>query len=111
MVDGKYLGDEGEIHPIRLDSLRYAAGGTPPTGAVDSSIKVKISKSNREFGVRPRSVTLVRTVGTAPDTFRKYSDLPVMTPTDFSSPAFAIGGTITIDGIIWVIIGKKPEDY
>lgn len=107
----KYEDDTGSIHPFKLTAAYAAVAGTPPTGAVNDSIKPKISKTNREHGLRPRGVRLSRTVGTAPDTFKKYGFLPVLTATGFVGATFAEGSTITIDGVDWTIIGKVAEDY
>ena len=110
-VDTLYESDSGEIHPIRLTPAYAAVAGTPPTGPATSDINAKVTKANTEFGIRPRRVRLSRTVGTAPDTFRRYATLAVLTLTDFNSAAFAKGATITIDGIAYTIIGKEGEDF
>lgn len=107
----KYEANDGSIHQLLLEPTRFAQAGTPPTGEIDSNIKAKVSKGDREFGLRPRGVRLARVVGTAPDTFRKYTFLPVLTLTAFASAAFNIGATITIDGTAWEVVGKVPEDY
>lgn len=109
--DTKYEADDGSIHLIRLSSETLTQAGTPPIGDVDSEIKAKVSKGNREFGIRPRYVRGSAIVGTPPDDFRKYSSVPVLTPTDFASPAFALGGTFTIGGIVFTIIARFNEDY
>lgn len=111
MVRGKYQADDGSVHLINLSAARMAAAGAQPAGAIDDSVIAKVSKSNREYGLRPRGVTLSRTLGTAPDTFTKTSFLPVLTEAEFNSAAFAIGGSITIGTIAWEIIVKRPEDF
>lgn len=110
-VTTKYEADNGDIHGIILSPDFSAQAGTPPTGDVSSPIKAKVSKSNREFGIRPRGCRLSRIIGTAPDTFKKYAFLPVLTPAAFATAAFAIGATITIDGTDWTIAAKVGEDY
>lgn len=107
----KYEADDGTIHPIRFTADFAAKAGTPPTGAVNSDIKAKITKSNREYGLRPRRVGLARTVGTAPDTFSKTTFLPVLTPTAYASSAFAIDAKITIGTVEWTVISRQGEDY
>lgn len=107
----RYLADSEDIHPIRLSDDKLAQAGTPPTGVAGSPIFVKISKTNREFGIRPRGVRLVRTVGTAPNTFKKYSFLPVLTPTAFAGTGFAPGSAITIGTVAWTVAARVPEDY
>lgn len=111
MATTKYESSEGSIHQIRMASDRIAVAGAAPGGAVDSPIKVKISKSNREFGIRPRGVQLRRPVNpTATDKiFRSF--LPVLTETAFNSNTFALDAQVTIGGVAWKIIGKVQEDY
>ena len=112
MVDRyKYEANDGSIHTIKMTAERFAAAGTEPVGNVDDEVIVKQSKSNTEHGIRPRSVTLVRTVGTPPDECKKYTTLPVLSIADFALPAFAIGATITIGGVAWEIIVRNPEDF
>lgn len=111
MPTTKYESDDGEIHAIRLTSAYLAAAGTAPSGGVTSDIIAKVSKSNREFGIRPRGVRLKRTIGTAPNQFQKYSFLAVLTPTAYDSAAFAKDAEITIDGIEWTVASKVPEDH
>lgn len=110
-TDTKYESDSGDIHGIRLSPERAAVAGAPPAGDVSSPIKALVSKTNRSFGIRPRGVVLSRVIGTAPDTFKKYSFLPVLTPAAFVTATFAIGATITIDGTEWTIASKQSEDY
>lgn len=107
----RYEADSGQIHLLTLDTDRLAQAGAPPAGDTTSSIRAKVSKSNREYGIRPRGVRLGRTVGTEPDTFTKYSFLPVLTPTAFNGTGFSLGGTITIGTITWEIIARVTEDY
>lgn len=107
----KYESSEGSIHQIRMDSARIAVAGAAPSGAVNSPIKVKISKSNREFGIRPRGVQLRRPVNPGADDKIFRSFLPVLTETAFNSNTFALDAQVTIGGVAWKIIGKVQEDY
>lgn len=107
----KYESDEGTIHPISLTANFATAAGTPPAGAVNSSIKAKVTKSNREAGLRPRGVRLFRTLGTAPDTFKRYAFLPVLTAAGLASATFAPGATITIGTVAWTVSTRVQEDY
>jgi hypothetical protein len=88
---------------------------TEPTGAVDSPIKVKTSKSNREYGLRPRGVRLTRTVtgGSGNEAVSKvlYSFLPILTAPVFESATFAERATVTINSVVWTILAKVQEDY
>jgi hypothetical protein len=106
---GKYQSNGGDIHPIRISEDRYAAAGTPPAGDVNSSIRVKISKNNTEFGIRPRGLRLARELGTDPDTFTKYTFLPVLTQTAWEG--FSENEEVEIDGVTWTVVSKVPEDF
>lgn len=105
----KYQSDEGGIHPISLDPGSVAAAGAAPTAAIDSQIRAKVSKSNKEAGLRPRGLRLARTVGAAPNEFVRYAFAPVLTPTAYE--AATVQGTVTYQGDTWTIVAKVPEDY
>lgn len=107
----KYESNDGSIHAIRLSADKAAAAGAAPAGDVDSSIKVKVSKTNREFGIRPRGVLLARTVGAGDDAFTKYTFLPVLTQTAFNGTGFALNTEITVGGTQWTVATKQNEDY
>lgn len=107
----KYEADEGDIYAILLSPDYAAKAGTAPTGTVTSPIKAKVSKSTREYGIRPRGVTLARTIGTAPDTFVKNTFLPVLTPSAFASATYALDAKITIGSTEWTVVSKRGEDY
>lgn len=112
MPDTRYESDQGTIHKIRLDAATIAAAGTAPAGAVNSSIRAKVSKTNREFGLRPRYALLGRDIDAgAAGLFKKYKILPILTPAAYESAAFADNSTITIGGVQWTVVAKNPEDY
>lgn len=111
MPKTKYEADSGAIHTITMSADRIAVAGTPPAGDVDSDIRVKISKTDREFGIKPRGVSLARTVGTAPDTATKYSFLPVLSQADFTGSGFSLGTSITYGGFTWEIVARFGEDF
>lgn len=106
----KYESDGGDIHPISLTAAYAAAAGTAPTGAIDNDIQVKVTKTNREFGLRPRGVRLYRVLGTAPNTFVRYTFLPVLTETAWSGNGFAPETAITINSIEWKVLKRVSED-
>lgn len=110
-IDTLYLSDNAVKHPIRLTPGYAAVAGSPPPSPATSSIKAKVTKSNREFGIRPRRVILSRTIGTGDNTFRKYAQLPVLTITAFNSDTFALGATVQIDGVSYEIVSKQNEDF
>lgn len=109
-VNTKYEDNDTAIHPIRLNSTHASVAGTAPTGAIDSNISAKVSKSARSYGLRPRGVRLSRLVGTAPDQFKRYAFLPVLTQAAFGTAAFNVGATITIDSVAWTVVKKVAED-
>lgn len=109
--DTKYEADSGSIHKLRLQPKILAAAGTPPTGDVDSDILPKVSKSNGEYGIRPRYVRGSTIIGTSPNDFRKYIKVPVLTPTAFASAGFQLNASITVDSVAYTIISRFPEDY
>lgn len=106
----KYEADDGDIKPIRLDAQTIAVAGAPPAGATTDNDYVKVSKGNREFGMRPRGVRLSRNVGTAELPNMRYKFLPVLTQTAFNSGGYAVGQQLGIGGVDWEIIAKVPED-
>ncbi len=110
-VRTKYQGDDNTIYAIRLSPPFAEKAGTAPTGAVTSPIKAKVTKSTKEFGLRPRGVTLARTLGTAPDTFVKTTFLPALTLSAFNGTAFALAAKVTIDSVEWEIVSRRAEDY
>jgi len=107
----KYESDDGTVHPIRLNADTFSAAGAEPTGGINSNIKAKVSKGNGEFGIRPRRVGLSRVLGTSPNEYRVYRQLPVLTLTAYISPQFTIGATINIGADAWQIISKQGEDF
>jgi len=115
MAKSKYEADNAAIHTINLSAKKLAvASNTVPTAAVDSTVKVKVSKSNREFGLRPRGVVMYRTVtagaGANAVTKNKYMFLPILSKTVFDGATFAAETTHTYDGSTWTVLDKKVED-
>lgn len=111
VVGAKYESDSGNVHPLRITADFYDAAGTPPGGDIDSQVKAEIYKSNREFGLGCRGARLGRTVGTAPNTFVKYSFIPILTAAQYNTGDFVVGSEITVGSTTWTIISLKPEDY
>ena len=110
-VKVKYEDDNGDIYLMRMSPDFAAEAGNEPAGGVTTDVKPKISKTNREHGIRPRGVRLARTLGTAPDTFTRYTFLPVLTQVQFLSPAYALGASITIGTTAWTVVSKQGEDF
>jgi len=116
MARSKYESDSGAIHSINLSAKKLAvASNTVPTGAVDSDIIAKVSKSNREFGLRPRGVVMTKVVtgGTGGNAVSatKSTFLPILSKTVFDGATFAKETTHTYDGSTWTVLSKRAEDY
>jgi len=111
LVDTKYEDDRDRIHKLRLTASFAAVAGTEPTAAVNSDIRAQVSKTKKEFGLRPRGVRLARTVGTGSNTFRKYAFLPLRSKADATSATYAENETVTIASVQWKIVAKVAEDY
>ena len=105
----KYEADNGQVHPIRLQPDTLTAAGSVPAGGVTSPISADIRKSKREYGLGPRGVSASRTVGTAPDTFKKRIFIPVLVKADYASGSFIPGGQITYKGQSYTIDSLIPE--
>lgn len=109
-VDAKYETGSTAIVSIRTDTELTGLMGTPPAGDVDLNIHAIVNGNrSREFGVHPRGVTLSRTIGTAPDTFKKYKFLPVLTATALTGAGFTIGTEITIGATAWTVTDQVSE--
>lgn len=107
----KYESDRGTIHSIRLQPATLAVAGAQPAGAVDSDIKAKVTKTNREFGLRPRGVTIAITRGEGEETFTETAFIPVLTIAGFATAGFQLNAAIQYGGEAWTVVGRKAEDY
>ena len=116
MAQTKYEADDGAIHSMQMSAAKVAAdGNAEPAAAIDSPIKVKISKSNRSFGIRPRGIRLSRVLtggsGAEAVSATKYAFLPIRTKAIFDGATLAKGTTITIGALVWTIGDRVAEDY
>lgn len=107
----RYTADSGETHSIRLSSDSATAGSFTGSATVTSSIKAKVSKGSREFGLRPRGVRLSRNLGDDDEPNMRYRFLPVATEALYDGAGFAEDSEITIGGDTWTVTSKVPEDY
>lgn len=109
----RYLADNGDTHPIRVQPETVAAGygsttNTAPTSAIDNPISARVSGGNRAFGLKPRSVTMVFET-TAPTGYKlnSYIRIPILQPTLWNT--IATGDSITYLGQTATVVGKSPE--
>ena len=109
-VKTKYESDSGDVHPIRLQPDTLTAAGTIPAGAVTNNIAADMRKGKRRYGIGPRGVSASRTVGTAPDTFKRRVFIPVLTKADYGTGQYAVGGQITYKGQTYTVDSIVPED-
>jgi hypothetical protein len=113
LVRTKYESDSGQIHAIRLSPAVAQAAGNIPADAVNSNIRVKVSKGNREYGIRPRGVIIGLTVGVPPDTFVRTAFIPVLNSTQFNNgTAYALGASVAYkNNADWEVLSRVREDY
>lgn len=115
-VRAKYEAENGNIHVIRLDvATSLVANNAEPAGAVNSDIKVKISKNNREHGLRPRMAVLYREVQAAgPDgivTRILYARIPILSKAAWATASWAKEAAVEYAGKNWKVLERMAEDY
>ena len=109
----RYEADSGLIHPIKVQeetlTANFGGANTPPAGETDTDISAKVSKGNREYGLRPRLITV--RFSAAPPTGYKAEQLyriPILTPARWA--AVNKGTTGTYLGTAAVVVSKSGED-
>lgn len=107
----KYQADGDSVHWIRLSNAVKTAAGAEPNGAVTSELSVKVSRGNRQIGLRPRFVRLTRTEGEEPNIVIKRTRIPVLTKANWNHANYALGASLQYKGQAWTIFAKVPEDY
>lgn len=115
-VTKKYESDKGTIHSLRMSKSKAdVANNTEPDGDVDSDILPKISKSNREYGLRPRGVRLYRDVtagsGVNAVSRRFTAFLPILKKETLGDTNFSKEKDVTYKGNTWKVGGLIQEDY
>lgn len=109
VVQTTYTADNGtDIYRMRLSQEDFDAQPTTPTDTPTRKMYAKISRSSKAFGIKPRTVTLARTIGTAPDTAEKYKKLAVSTLADWTTITDT-DSTLTIGGQTWRVVGGENE--
>lgn len=112
----KYETDEGSIFNVLLDdnSGVEAVIGSPPSGEYTENMTIRVSKNNKEVGIRPRQVLLTRSIGgTTADanclvmTATRYKRIPI--PTKARWDAIALNAKFTIGGTEYTAAKKINE--
>lgn len=113
-INTRYQTNTGAIHSIRVQpetTLATFQGGDnePPSGIATGLGSVKISNSNRSFGIKPRMVTISWS-GAVPDGYEPGRTLriPVLTPDTWNAIP-AKGGVGVYLGLPVDVVGKSPE--
>ena len=108
-IKAKYQANNGDIHPIRLNQETLNSAGPQPAGAITSSLSADVRKGKREYGLGPRGVMISQTLGTTPDTFKRYAFLPVLSEASYDAGNFVIGGTVSYKDNAWTVESLVPE--
>jgi len=106
-----YTAESGDTHPIRLNADSATAGSFAAGATATSDIIAKVSKSDREFGLRPRGVRLSRNIGTDEIPNMRYRFLPVATESAYDAAAFNTNADVTVGSLTWQVVTRVPEDY
>lgn len=109
----RYLSDGGDVHPIRVqpETVALAYGGTTNAATsttLNNPISARVSNGNRQFGLKPRTITLVFE-GTAPTGYKvgSYIRVPILQPTLWNT--IVTNDTVTYLGETATVAGKSPE--
>ena len=103
-----YVANSGEKHPIRIgaNAANFNGSGEGSGGSATSDIRAKVSKGNRESGLRPRLLVLSRETEGGKILYRR---VPCLTAQKYNS--VALGEMVNYGGSSWQCIAKLPEDY
>lgn len=106
----------GIIMPIKVqpETLAAVVGGVtnaPPTGDVDFPLRVSVSATNGEYGVKPRKVTLRFTdQADLPDGYSGQDvTIPLMTPAAAAAALPGATGTYLTKAV--TVVSIKPETF
>jgi hypothetical protein len=104
-----YQTDDGPLHPIRMSAAKLALAGAVPSGGTYPPF-VKISKSTREFGIRPRYALATTPNGATVGPTVAYERFICLTDTGFGTAPFAVGSTFTYKSKTYTVVKLVPED-
>ncbi len=104
-----YTANDGDRKSVRLSAERATAGGFSE-GATDDDDSAKVSKTNREIGMRPRGVRLSRNLGSTDEPNMRYAFLPVATESALAGASYNKGASISIGSNSWTVTGRVGEN-
>jgi hypothetical protein len=112
-----YEADSGSFHAIRCqpettlltDGTTVNDGGAGP---IDSTQPAKITRSSREYGLKPRTITFEFDDGQAPTGYenRAQVTLPVLTPAAYAAYTAAPRIALTYLGGTGIVVNQANED-
>jgi predicted GTPase len=119
-VKSSYEEDNGTIHPIKVqpETISASLGGAPNTvpsatgaGVVKSKISAKVSKTNKEIGLRPRmvAITYPPVDGSQPDGYDVGATLRIPVLNKETWDALSEGDPATYLGKSGTISSTIPE--
>lgn len=109
MPKGLYTDNDGDTHFCRVGTKAFAAGGFTTGSSPSSKIPAKVSKNNKEFGLRPRMLAISRPANPGPTEKVYRQRIPIATQSLWN--ASTVGSTIGYGGETWVVDDQIPEDY
>lgn len=107
----KYQADSGLIHPIRLSVGSFYGGGPEPEDDVNSFVPAIVTKTSRQFGLKPRGVRLYRRVTVGGRVRVVYYFLPLLTRKYFDAEWMGPEIGWQFDGYDWKVRSVIPESY
>ena len=115
MARTKYEDEKGLIHIINMSQKKIdVLSNVAPAAAVNSPIIVKVSKSNRAYGIRPREAILYKSVNlAAPAVGTKVltTHIPLLQKATATNAAWAVDSDVDYDGDTWKVRSIAVEDY
>lgn len=109
--------DTANIHPIRVQPETISLSTTgqnsrtnaAPTGSINVPISAKVSKGNREIGLRPRYLVL-EAVSDTPSGYEigSITRVPILTEATFN--AINEGDSVSYNSGTWEVVSKIVED-
>lgn len=105
----KYEDNSLGVHSIKMSPEKLALAGTAPGDEVGAEGSVQVSKNSREYGIRPRGVTLSRTAIAPVGSSFTTVFLPVLTIDGYNSAAFALNTAKTYKTLAYTITARINE--